>query len=140
MPSLAPLRPLLPKHNNGSAARRGIPQPGRGRPLGSAAVRTREIANQLARNGETPLEILADAYKHFLGVAMVYEAAVHESGFPLHDKRNARLARLAREARLDAVTCAEAASPFIHAKLQPVPADDKQKDQTIVIYTPERSV
>lgn len=74
----------------------------RGRPKGSANVRTREIADRAAREGITPLEVMLAAMRH------AYDMAA-QSG----DAEKLELLSVAAEH-------AKSAAPYIHPRLSSV--------------------
>lgn len=72
----------------------------RGRPKGSANIKTREIANQCAQSGLSPLEVMIEAMREFVTAARS------------HDDDEARL-----EAWRMAADIAARAAPYIHPRL-----------------------
>jgi hypothetical protein len=88
---------------------RGGYRPGAGRKKGAAEIRTRRIANELAREGLTPLEVMISTMRELWGQAQV----AMTSGERL-------------EKQLAACAVAEKAAPFVHARLSAVSAAVRQ--------------
>ena len=88
---------------------RGGFRPGAGRKKGAAEVRTRRIANELVREGLTPLEVMIETMRDLWLQAQ--SAAT-------------RAARL--EKQLAACAVAEKAAPYIHPRLASVAASVRQ--------------
>lgn len=84
---------------------RGGRRPGAGRPRGSAHVRTREVANRLAREGLTPLEVLVNTMKDLWGYAL--QATTDTERI---------------EWKMRACAIAEKAAVFVHPRLAAVAA------------------
>jgi hypothetical protein len=82
---------------------------GAGRKKGAATIRTRQIANELAREGQTPLEVMINAMRELCQWAQT--ASTPE-------------ARIERT--LAAVAVAEKAAPYIHPRLAAVAAAVRQ--------------
>jgi hypothetical protein len=84
-------------------------RPGAGRKTGAATVRTRQIANELAREGETPLQVLIGTMRE------LWQQAA-----------NAPTAAERLEKKLAACAVAKDASPYIHPRLAAVAATVRQ--------------
>jgi hypothetical protein len=69
---------------------RGGFRPGAGRKKGAAEVRTRRIANELAREGQTPLQVMIDTMRELCQQAAEAPTAADGS------RRNSRPARSLR--------------------------------------------
>jgi hypothetical protein len=90
-------------------AGRGGARPGGGRPLGSTVVRSRKVANDLAREGLTPLQVLIDAMRELWQMAAAAPTAAERI-----------------ERKLQACAIAEKASPYLHPRLTSVAATVRQ--------------
>jgi len=84
---------------------RGGYRPGAGRKKGAAEIRTRRIANELAREGLTPLEVM---------IAAMRELCEWAETAPTKEVRVERMR--------EAVAVAQAAAPYIHPRLAAVTA------------------
>lgn len=63
------------ENNQTKSNGRGGKRSGAGRPRGSATQRTREIADEAAENGITPLEVMLEAMRSFHGGGDMEKAA-----------------------------------------------------------------
>ena len=90
-------------------AGKGGPVPGAGRKKGAATVRTRQIANELAREGLTPLQVLIDTMRE-----LCQQAA------------DAPTAAERLEKKLAACAVAKDAAPYLHPRLTSVAATVRQ--------------
>jgi hypothetical protein len=88
---------------------RGGYRAGAGRKKGAATVRTRQIANELAREGLTPLEVMIDTMRELCRQAADAPTAAE---------------RL--EKKLAACAVAKDAAPYIHPRLTSVAATVRQ--------------
>jgi hypothetical protein len=82
---------------------------GAGRKKGAATIRTRQIANELARAGETPLQLMINAMRELCQWA-----------------QSAPTTEVRIERTLAAVAVAEKAAPYIHPRLAAVAATVRQ--------------
>lgn len=92
--------PQLDNTDNAAPVKRG-----RGRPAGSANLKTREIANRCAETGKTPLEVLLDVTREFLDAAEALRGVDTEGML-----RNFK----------EAAEVASRAAPYIHPKLSAI--------------------
>jgi hypothetical protein len=90
-------------------AGKGGPVPGAGRKPGATVVRSRKIANELARDGLTPLQVMIDTMRE-----LCQQAA------------NAPTAAERIEKKLAACAVAKDAAPYIHPRLTSVAATVRQ--------------
>ena len=79
---------------------RGGKRPGAGRRAGTATKKTREIANSVGANGITPLEVMINAMR----LAWKQSEDEGHAGEHIHM----------------AISCAEKAAPYIHARIAAV--------------------
>ena len=66
---------MMFENNQTKSNGRGGKRSGAGRPRGSATQRTREIADEAAENGITPLEVMLEAMRSFHGGGDMEKAA-----------------------------------------------------------------
>ena len=76
---------------------RGGKRPGAGRKVGTATKKTREIANSVGANGITPLEVMINTMR----LAWKQSEDEGHAGEHIHM----------------AISCAEKAAPYIHARI-----------------------
>src|SRR5512134_292000 len=84
---------------------RGGFRAGAGRKKGAATIRTRRIANELAREGQTPLEVMIDTMRELCQQAADAPTAAERT-----------------EKKLAACAVEEKAAPYIHPRLAAVAA------------------
>ena len=118
---------------------------GAGRKPGSLTKRTREVAEKAMAEGKTPLEVLLENMRHFQKVAhdaeVVIEAMSEDQVATLgetHEEQfKALLAKVKQAAglRVLANDAAQAAAPFMHARLSSVEVSG-EFTTTKVIRTP----
>jgi hypothetical protein len=90
-------------------AGKGGPVPGAGRKPGATVVRSRKIANELAREGLTPLQVMIDTMRELCQQAADAPTAAERI-----------------EKKLAACAVAEKAAPYIHPRLAAVAATVRQ--------------
>ena len=104
---------------------RGGPQPGAGRPKGAATVKTRIVANHIAKSGEPlPLEVMIDNMLFWHQEAKKFEQQLMSVLSRNLDQATAETAKEVATAlnqviacRDKSQACAVDAAPYIHAKL-----------------------
>jgi hypothetical protein len=110
---------------------RGGRRVGAGRKAGAVTTRTRAIADQAAKEGKTPLEVMLENMRHFAQVAADAEAVLEgltaaeiTGGAEMseQDQFNFLLAKVKQAAGLRelAQDCARDAAPFMHPRLSPI--------------------
>ena len=123
---------------------------GAGRKPGAITKRTREIAEQAASEGKTPLEVMLDNMRHFQQVALDAEAVIAgltvaeisgQDASP-DEQFKALLAKVKQAAgyRNMAHECARDAAPFIHAKLAAVTIGGDEESPLTLIHKIERVI
>lgn len=96
-----------------------------GKPKGAIALRTRAIAEQAAKNGKSPLEIMLANMLHFQKLAESAEVAIGEYtpdkmvGMPPDEQFKYLLAEVKKAAglRQSSQDCARDAAPYCHARI-----------------------
>jgi len=109
---------------------RGGKREGSGRKQGALTVRTRKVAEQAAKEGKTPLEVMLDNMRHFQNVALSAEAVIEslsaeqaELGDMTPEAQFKKLLAEVKKAagfRQMAHECARDAAPYVHPKLAAV--------------------
>ena len=108
----------------------GGKRPGAGRKPGALTRKNREIAEKAAAQGITPLEVLLEHMRWAHDKAVALRAAPEENN-----------ALEAINAAAVAVSAAEKAAPYMHAKLAAVQhSGDKDNPVSIKVYTGVPSV
>jgi hypothetical protein len=118
---------------------------GAGRPLGALTVRTRAVAEAMAK-GITPLEVMISNMRHFHRLAESAEAALAEmsaeriAGMSPDEQFKHLLAQVKRAAGLRelAQACARDAAPYMHARLATI-EHTGEVEVTPVVRLPEVS-
>lgn len=109
---------------------RGGKREGAGRKKGALTVRTQKIAEQAAKEGKTPLEVMLDNMRHFQNVALSAEAVIEslsaeqvEIGDMAPEAQFKKLLAEVKKAagfRQMAHECARDAAGYLHPKLQSI--------------------
>jgi hypothetical protein len=109
---------------------RGGKREGAGRKKGALTVRTQKIAEQAAKEGKTPLEVMLDNMRHFQQVALSAEAVIEslsaeqiELGDTSPEVQFKKLLAEVKKAagfRQMAHECARDAASYLHPKLQSI--------------------
>jgi hypothetical protein len=109
---------------------RGGKREGAGRKKGALTVRTQKIAEQAAKEGKTPLEVMLDNMRHFQQVALSAEAVIEslsaeqvELGDASPEAQFKKLLAEVKKAagfRQMAHECARDAAGYLHPKLQSI--------------------
>jgi hypothetical protein len=98
-------------------------RPGAGRKKGSASLKTRQIADQAAREGKTPLEVMLSNMRYHDRLAEETERRVAEDG-TTDVAEVLKLRKLAQEA-------AEGAAPYMHPRLSSVEMKAEIEDRRL---------
>lgn len=104
---------------------RGGKRASAGRPKGALTIKTRKVAEQAAKEGKTPLEVMLDNMRHFQKVALDAEALIEELSAEefMATEPSEQFKRLLAEVkkaagfRQMAHDCARDAASYIHPKL-----------------------
>lgn len=109
---------------------RGGKREGAGRKTGALTIRTRKIAEEAAKEGKAPLEVMLENMRHFQQTAMDAEEVIRAHSaeeffgrdMTPEDQFKALLAEVKKAAslRVMAQDCARDAAPYLHSKLTSV--------------------
>jgi hypothetical protein len=107
---------------------RGGARPGAGRKKGSASLKTREIADQAAREGKTPLEVM-------IGNMRFHDRLAEEAERRLAQGDIGEISDILKFRKL-AQEAAEGAAPYIHPRLSSVDLKAEVEEKRVLERNP----